>query len=105
LKLESDIQAFDSTAQPCKDDNWDDWEGEEEQEEMKCLFCSSKFYTASSVFSHCLDAHKFDFVKTRQQLGKFRSMREDSQIMSFPADHCSYRTGFLSVYKIDKLHS
>ncbi|CAO3675503.1 unnamed protein product [Umbelopsis vinacea] len=50
-------------------DNWDDWEGEEEQEEMKCLFCSSKFDTASSVFSHCLDAHKFDFVKTRQQLG------------------------------------
>lgn len=55
---------------PVKDDNWDDWDGEEEQEEMKCLFCPSKFDTASGVFSHCASVHKFDFVKTRQQFGK-----------------------------------
>jgi len=54
---------------PVKDDNWDDWDGEEEQEEMKCLFCPSKFDTASGVFSHCASVHKFDFVKTRQQFG------------------------------------
>ncbi|KAI8576389.1 hypothetical protein K450DRAFT_257066 [Umbelopsis ramanniana AG] len=48
-------------------EDWDDWEGEEEQEEMKCLFCPSSFGSASDVFRHCQDVHKFDFVKTRHQ--------------------------------------
>ncbi|KAJ2961861.1 hypothetical protein NQZ79_g2923 [Umbelopsis isabellina] len=49
-------------------DNWDDWDGEEEQESMKCLFCPLIFDSASKVFDHCSETHKFDFVKTRQQL-------------------------------------
>lgn len=50
--------------------NWEDWtadgeEGEENDLELLCLFCDSKYSSANSLFKHCHSSHSFDFGSIR----------------------------------------
>lgn len=52
--------------------NWEDWtaEGDDDDLELLCLFCHSKFKSSNSLFDHCLSSHSFDFksIKTSMKL-------------------------------------
>ncbi|KAJ2810202.1 hypothetical protein FBU31_008043, partial [Coemansia sp. 'formosensis'] len=60
-----------------QDDRWDDWEDEEMNTPMKCLFCAQTFQSPVVLFQHAKKAHGFDFPKTRAALGLdfYQSMR------------------------------
>ncbi|KAJ1799109.1 hypothetical protein LPJ59_002052 [Coemansia sp. RSA 2399] len=60
-----------------QDDRWDDWEGDEMDIPMKCLFCTQTFHSAITLFRHAKQAHRFDFLKTRTdlKLDFYQSMR------------------------------
>ncbi|KAJ1824222.1 hypothetical protein LPJ60_000935 [Coemansia sp. RSA 2675] len=60
-----------------QDDRWDDWEDEEMNTPMKCLFCTQTFQSPIVLFRHAKQAHGFDFPKTRATLGLdfYQSMR------------------------------
>ncbi|KAJ2489667.1 hypothetical protein IWW37_003805 [Coemansia sp. RSA 2050] len=60
-----------------QDDRWDDWEDEEMNTPMKCLFCTQTFQSPIVLFRHAKQAHEFDFSKTRAALGLdfYQSMR------------------------------
>ncbi|KAJ2751036.1 hypothetical protein GGI19_004736, partial [Coemansia pectinata] len=60
-----------------QDDRWDDWEDEEMNTPMKCLFCAQTFQSPIVLFRHAKQAHGFDFPKTRATLGLdfYQSMR------------------------------
>ncbi|KAJ2454315.1 hypothetical protein GGI03_006584 [Coemansia sp. RSA 2337] len=60
-----------------QDDRWDDWEDEEMNTPMKCLFCVQTFQSPIVLFQHAKQAHGFDFPKTRTTLGLdfYQSMR------------------------------
>ncbi|KAI3715648.1 hypothetical protein L6452_22634 [Arctium lappa] len=50
--------------------NWEDWtaDGEEEEDndlELLCLFCDSKYTSPNSLFQHCHSSHCFDFGSIR----------------------------------------
>ncbi|KAJ2160403.1 hypothetical protein GGF46_002293 [Coemansia sp. RSA 552] len=51
-----------------QDDRWDDWEGEEMDMPMKCLFCAQMFQGTSDLFQHAKEAHRFDFLQARADL-------------------------------------
>ncbi|KAJ9538090.1 hypothetical protein OSB04_030823 [Centaurea solstitialis] len=54
-----------------EEQNWEDWtadgeEGDEEDDlELLCLFCDSKFNSVNSLFEHCHLSHGFDFGSIR----------------------------------------
>ncbi|KAJ2400888.1 hypothetical protein GGI23_001749, partial [Coemansia sp. RSA 2559] len=60
-----------------QDDRWDDWEGDEMDIPMKCLFCTQTFHSAIILFRHAKQTHRFDFLKTRAdlKLDFYQSMR------------------------------
>ncbi|KAJ2457955.1 hypothetical protein GGF42_002376 [Coemansia sp. RSA 2424] len=60
-----------------QDDRWDDWEDEEMETPMKCLFCAHSSQSPIVLFRHVKQAHGFDFPKTRAALGLdfYQSMR------------------------------
>ncbi|KAJ1835586.1 hypothetical protein LPJ63_000996 [Coemansia sp. RSA 2711] len=60
-----------------QDDRWDDWEDEEMNAPMTCLFCTQQFQSPIILFRHVKQAHGFDFLKTRAALDLdfYQSMR------------------------------
>ncbi|XP_023732762.1 probable protein arginine N-methyltransferase 3 [Lactuca sativa] len=49
---------------------WDDWNADEEYDEdddveLLCLFCDSKYISSDSLFEHCFSSHSFDFGSIR----------------------------------------
>ncbi|KAJ2785900.1 hypothetical protein H4R18_000289 [Coemansia javaensis] len=60
-----------------QDDRWDDWEGDEMDAPMKCLFCAELFRQPAALFRHASAAHAFDFPAIRSALGLdfYQSMR------------------------------
>ncbi|KAJ1675610.1 hypothetical protein EV182_000934 [Spiromyces aspiralis] len=51
-----------------QDERWDDWEDDEMDTPMKCLFCSHTFQSAPTLFQHCEKIHGFDFLGTKKRL-------------------------------------
>ncbi|KAD2393956.1 hypothetical protein E3N88_40933 [Mikania micrantha] len=58
-----------------EEQNWEDWtaDGEEDEDndlELLCLFCDSKYNSSNSLFDHCQMSHSFDFgrIKTTMNL-------------------------------------
>jgi protein arginine N-methyltransferase 3 len=56
------------------EEGWDDWESDGEDAAgggggLLCLFCSSRFDSESSLFTHCGSDHRFDFQKVVRDLG------------------------------------
>ncbi|KAJ1780048.1 hypothetical protein GGH19_001653 [Coemansia sp. RSA 1807] len=60
-----------------QEERWDDWEDEEMNMPMKCLFCTHMFQSPILLFRHVKQSHGFDFLKTRTELGLdfYQSMR------------------------------
>uniref|UniRef100_A0A0A8Y1H4 Probable protein arginine N-methyltransferase 3 n=1 Tax=Arundo donax TaxID=35708 RepID=A0A0A8Y1H4_ARUDO len=57
-----------------EEEGWDDWcsDGDDTVAGgggLLCLFCSSRFDTEGSLFSHCGAEHRFDFYKIVRELG------------------------------------
>ncbi|KAL7599871.1 hypothetical protein Lser_V15G23467 [Lactuca serriola] len=49
---------------------WEDWNADEEYDEdddveLLCLFCDSKYISSDSLFEHCFSSHSFDFGSIR----------------------------------------
>ncbi|KAG9291158.1 hypothetical protein G9A89_013030 [Geosiphon pyriformis] len=59
------------------DERWDDWEEEEAQTNLKCLFCSDLFSTPNNAFKHCKEEHGFDFrgIKANFNLDFYQCIR------------------------------
>uniref|UniRef100_A0A0E0LNX6 type I protein arginine methyltransferase n=1 Tax=Oryza punctata TaxID=4537 RepID=A0A0E0LNX6_ORYPU len=57
------------------EEGWDDWESDGDDAagggggELLCLFCSARFDSESSLFSHCASEHRFDFYKVVKETG------------------------------------
>ncbi|KAJ2543078.1 hypothetical protein EV175_006008 [Coemansia sp. RSA 1933] len=60
-----------------QDERWDDWEDDEMDMPMKCLFCAQTSPSAPTLFKHAKQCHGFDFLKVRAdlKLDFYQSMR------------------------------
>lgn len=58
------------------EEGWDDWESDGDDAGgggggggLLCLFCSARFDSESSLFSHCASEHRFDFYRVVKETG------------------------------------
>lgn len=57
-----------------EEEGWDDWDSDGDDAAsggggLLCLFCSLRFDSESSLFSHCGSEHRFGFYKVVKELG------------------------------------
>ncbi|KAJ1944356.1 hypothetical protein EC988_006009, partial [Linderina pennispora] len=71
------VLSYSESGWDTQDDRWDDWEDDELMTPMKCLFCTTTFQSAITLFRHVKQAHGFDFPKVRSSLHLdfYQSMR------------------------------
>ncbi|KAM0907633.1 hypothetical protein ACQ4PT_016020 [Festuca glaucescens] len=70
--LRDDGECYEEDEEEEGEEGWDDWESDGEDAAaggLLCLFCSSRFDSESSLFSHCGSEHRFDFQKVVRELG------------------------------------
>ncbi|TKY49735.1 arginine N-methyltransferase 3 [Spatholobus suberectus] len=78
---------------------WDDWQGEEEDEEREseflCLFCDSHYSSCGSLFDHCASLHHFDFhaIRTTLNLDFYASFKLINFIRSQVAENRCWSCG------------
>ncbi|KAJ1997688.1 hypothetical protein H4R26_005742, partial [Coemansia thaxteri] len=71
------VLSYSESGWDTQDDRWDDWEDDEMNAPMKCLFCTHTSQSPIILFRHVKQAHGFDFPQTRATLGLdfYQSMR------------------------------
>ncbi|KAJ1815627.1 hypothetical protein LPJ75_002302 [Coemansia sp. RSA 2598] len=71
------VVSYSESGWDTQDDRWDDWEDDEMNTPMKCLFCTHTFQSPIVLFRHVKQAHGFDFPKARatHKLDFYQSMR------------------------------
>ncbi|KAJ2706858.1 hypothetical protein FB645_001306 [Coemansia sp. IMI 203386] len=71
------VVSYSESGWDTQEDRWDDWEDDEMNSPMKCLFCTHTFQSPIVLFRHVKQAHGFDFPKTRAslKLDFYQSMR------------------------------
>ncbi|KAJ2844622.1 hypothetical protein IWW36_005111 [Coemansia brasiliensis] len=92
------VASYSESGSDSQDGQWDDWEDEEMNIPMKCLFCTQMFDSAAVLFQHVKRAHGFDFLQTRTALNLdfYQSMRIVNYIrtLSLKDPQFSATTGF-----------
>ncbi|KAL5197215.1 hypothetical protein ABZP36_000727 [Zizania latifolia] len=69
-RLGDDSEDYDDEEE---EEGWDDWDSDGDDAAagggLLCLFCSTRFDSESSLFSHCASEHRFDFYKLVKETG------------------------------------
>ncbi|KAJ1771667.1 hypothetical protein IW140_003259 [Coemansia sp. RSA 1813] len=81
------VLSYSESGWDTQEDRWDDWEGDEMDIPMKCLFCTQTFHSALILFRHVKKTHEFDFLKARAdlKLDFYQSMRLVNYIRTMEA--------------------
>ncbi|KAJ2818300.1 hypothetical protein IWW50_005863, partial [Coemansia erecta] len=95
------VVSYSESGWDTQDERWDDWEDEEMNMPMKCLFCTHMFQSTIMLFRHVKQTHGFDFLKTRKALDLdfYQSMRVVNYIRTLGLSDPNF--GSVSGFSID----
>ncbi|KAJ1644403.1 hypothetical protein J3B02_004261 [Coemansia erecta] len=95
------VVSYSESGWDTQDDRWDDWEDDEMNTPMKCLFCTHTFQSPIVLFRHVKQLHGFDFPKTRAnlKLDFYQSMRVVNYIRTMGISDPNF--GHVSGFVID----
>ncbi|KAI8322119.1 S-adenosyl-L-methionine-dependent methyltransferase [Martensiomyces pterosporus] len=95
------VLSYSESGWDTQDDRWDDWEDEEMNTPMKCLFCTHTFQSPITLFRHVKQVHGFDFPKIRAKLSLdfYQSMRVVNYIRTMGLQDPNF--GNVSGFSID----
>ncbi|XP_076927323.1 putative protein arginine N-methyltransferase 3 [Bidens hawaiensis] len=71
---EQEMQSMEDTDIDEEEQIWDDWTADGEEDDnnddlnLLCLFCESRFTSTSLLFEHCGSSHRFDFTRIKAAL-------------------------------------
>ncbi|KAI9501223.1 S-adenosyl-L-methionine-dependent methyltransferase [Coemansia spiralis] len=89
------VLSYSESGWDTQDERWDDWEGDEMNTPMKCLFCTQTFQSAIVLFRHVKQTHGFDFPKARAalKLDFYQGMRVVNYIRSMELSDPNFANG------------
>ncbi|KAJ1720404.1 hypothetical protein LPJ53_004955 [Coemansia erecta] len=95
------IVSYSESGWDTQEERWDDWEDDEMNAEMKCLFCAHTAQNPSVLFEHVKQTHGFDFAKTRRQLQLdfYQSMRVVNYIRTMGLNEPGF--GTTAAFEVD----
>ncbi|KAJ1937812.1 hypothetical protein GGF37_005055, partial [Kickxella alabastrina] len=86
------VVSYSESGWDTQEDRWDDWEDDEMNTPMKCLFCTHTSQSPIVMFRHINQVHGFDFPKTRAtlKLDFYQSMRVVNYIRTMGLSDASF---------------